>query len=323
MLVRSNVLDESQKESRCIMRVNTHSGLKRVKKPRVSVGICVKNGGKYIGEAIASILEQDFPHALMEIIFVDDGSEDNTLSVIDSFVLKMDMPVEVVRQSWKGLGASRNVVVNSANGEYIVWVDSDMRLPKDFVRRQVEFMDGNLDVGIGKGRYEMNNASSLVSFLENIEAIAEFHNHEQKSISKPMGTGGSIYRVETIREVGGFDDNIRGVGEDMDAELRIRRAGWLLRITSATFYEERRKNWKTLWDEYLWHGSAGQVVLHKMKTHGGVLYRMFPPVAILTEVSRSCAAYRLVHRRAVFLLPLHWIFKRIAWCIGFAMNYLK
>jgi glycosyltransferase involved in cell wall biosynthesis len=289
---------------------------------KVTIGICAKNSEDFIKHAIDSVVVQDFPHNLMEVIFVDDGSEDKTLSVIQSYAARMDMQVKVFHQEWKGLGASRNVVVNNSNGEYIIWVDSDMILPKDFVRRQVEFMDENADVGIGKGRYGMYNSSSLVAYLENVRAVVEFLKSEPRTLSRPLGTGGSIYRVIAIRNVGGFDGNIKGVGEDMDAENRIRNAGWSLQIVPAEFYEMRRENWSALWKEYFWHGSAGPVVSRRIKS-SNVLYQMFPPFALIVEFSRSCTAYKLTHRTVVFLLPLHWILKRISWLLGFALGHLK
>jgi len=291
-------------------------------KSKVTIGVCVRNGEDFITNAITSIIEQDFPNELMEVIFLDDGSEDKTLSIIKSYVPKIDMKVKVIHQEWKGLGYARNVVINNANGEYLIWVDCDMRLLRDFVRKQVEFMDRNPDVGIGKGRYRMYNASSLVAYLENIEAIVEFLSSEQKPLSKPLGTGGSVYRVNAIRQVGGFDESIKGAGEDVDAEHRIRKADWLLQITPAEFCEMRRTSWKALWDEYFWHGSAGRLISHRIKPPS-ILRRMFPPAGILTEFSRSCTAYKLVHRKVVFLLPFHWIFKRIAWCLGFAVGYVR
>ena len=287
--------------------------------PKVAIGVCVRNGENTIKDAIESIISQDFPHELMEVIFVDDGSEDETLSIIKSYVPTMDMKVKVFHHKWKGLGYSRNVVVNNTNSKYIIWVDADMMLPNGFVKKQVEFMNRNPDVGIGKGRYGMLHATSLVAYLENVESMVEFLNSEQKSLSKPLGTGGSIYRVEAIRKVRGFNEGIKGVGEDMELEYRIKTHGWLLQITTAEFYEKRRNNWKDLWNEYFWHGSGGRMIFDKVSP-SSMLLKMFPPTGILIVISRSCNAYRLTRKKKVFLLPLHWIFKRIAWCLGFAMS---
>ena len=82
-------------------------------RPKVTVGICVRNGASAIGEVIESVMAQGYPHELIEVIFVDDGSTDNTLSLINNYAAKMDMKVKVFHHQWKGLGASRNVVVNN------------------------------------------------------------------------------------------------------------------------------------------------------------------------------------------------------------------
>jgi glycosyltransferase involved in cell wall biosynthesis len=299
-------------------RLTSRRECKRMTK--VTIGVCVRNGETTIGNAISSIIDQSFPHELMEAIFVDDGSEDKTLSVIQDYVPKMGMNVEVISHEWKGLGVTRNTVVNKANGEYIVWVDSDMVLTRDFVRKQVKFMDDNPDVGIAKGRYGLYDSSSLVAYLENVDAVVKLLDERNLS-SEVLGTGGCIYRVQAIRNVGGFDENLKS-GEDADAENRIRKASWLLKFTSAEFFELRRMNWHSLWNEYFWHGVGGHQIFRKVNPHS-LLYRMFPPVSILTEIFRSCAAYKLVHKKVVFLLPLHWIFKRTSWCLGFGMCNLR
>ena len=52
-------------------------------KPKVTLGICARNAEKSIALALKSVIRQDFPHELMEIVFVDDGSEDNTLKIVE------------------------------------------------------------------------------------------------------------------------------------------------------------------------------------------------------------------------------------------------
>jgi glycosyltransferase involved in cell wall biosynthesis len=293
----------------------------------VTIGVCVRNCSSTVGKAIESIMAQDYPHKLIEVIFVDDGSEDETLSIIKEYESKMDMKVKIFHHEWRGLGFSRNVVVKNASGKYIVWVDGDMILPKNHVSKQVEFMEYNPKVGIGKARYEIYEHSNLVSLLEDAGYIAVDHKYKgETDASRALGTGGSIYRVEAIRDVGGFDDRISGAGEDADVECRVRNTGWVLyRATPAVFYERRRKTWKDLWAECFWHGYNEDYILRKnRKTF--IIFGMTPVGGLVLGALYSTIAYKIIQRKIVFLLPVNLMFKRIAWFLGFikgAIDQLK
>ena len=287
---------------------------------KVTIGVCVRNLEGLISDTIESITSQDFPHEFMEVIFVDDGSVDETLSVIENYVPKMDIFTRVFHHKWRGLGFSRNVVVRNARGKYVIWVDGDMQLSKDFVKKQMEFMEANPSVGIAKGKYGIYSAN-LVSELENLEFVATNLRRCEKGNSGPLGTGGSIYRVNAIKQVGGFDENITGSGEDADAEHRIRLAGWLLDTVDAVFYEIRRETWRSLWNEYFWHGRGGSHFF-KGNTWYDKPYKLFPLVIFSNALSRVETAYKLSGEKKAFLMPLHYLFKRTAWILGFASGLL-
>ena len=287
--------------------------------PTVTIGICVKNSENLVEDAIASIADQDFPKEHLDIIFVDDGSTDRTLSVINSQVKKLKLLAKVIHQEWRGLGAARNVVVDNSKGKYIVWVDGDMQLSKEFVRTQVEFMEKNPKAGVAKGSYGMYPANT-VSTLENIEFVTTNSKRMRELDPNPLGTGGSIYRVETIKEIGGFDSSIKGSGEDADAEYRIRMGGWFLDTTTAVFFERRRSSWRSLWNEYFWHGRGGMGVVKKKNFTSP--YKLLPPVALVLESIRIVVAYRLTRRKIALLLPLHYVFKRTAWLAGLLQSLL-
>jgi hypothetical protein len=110
------------------------------------------------------------------------------------------------------------------------------------------------------------------------------------------------------------------VGEDMDAERRMKESGWSLHISDAVFYEKRRSSWKSLWAEYFWHGVGGRFLFQKEKRSIS-LSKMMPPISLAIEVRRSAVAYRLIFRKVVFLLPIHWVFKRTAWLVGFVSSH--
>lgn len=283
-------------------------------KIKVTIGLCVRNAEATIKQAIDSILNQDFPHELMELIVVDGCSEDKTLDIIKSKLENSYIKSRIFCEK-KGLGYARQIVVDNAQGEYIIWVDSDMLLSRDFVKKQISLMEQNPRVGIAKGKYGIRKENNLVATLEDIEFALSF-GCEGKTNLMSLGTSGCIYRVEAIRQVGGFDPSIRGAGEDTDVEYRVKSAGWSLYITSAVFYEKRRDTWKSLWNEYFWHGIGASYVFRKNR-RGINIYKMLPPVALLAELFRVPLAYKLTRRKATFLLPFHYVFKRTAWFLGF------
>lgn len=286
--------------------------------PVVTIGFCVKNAELTVKDAMCSILSQDYPHELIELIVVDGYSKDKTLSIIQNSLSDSGIKPKFFYEN-AGLGVARQFVVDNACGKYIIWVDGDMLLSNDFVSKQVNFMEHNPEAGIAKGRYSLLDGTTLVNMLESLNFVLIFKNQGKTNL-KTLGTSGCIYRVDAIRQVNGFDKNIKGVGEDMDAEHRIRAAGWILYVTSAIFYEQHRSSWKALWREYYWHGYGGRYLFTKnMKMLN--IHKMLPPVAILIELLRVPEAYKLVQRKAVLLLPLHYVFKRLAWFLGFVNAY--
>lgn len=282
-----------------------------MKQTYVTIGICVRNCEETIEEVVNSVADQDFPHNLMEVIIVDDGSMDSTLERVRRFASRSEMCTKVYHQSWKGLGAARNVVVRNASGRYIIWVDGDMKLPRDHVRKQVEFMGNNPKVGAAKARYKLLNSGEIVAVLENSRAF--FLRSESLKV---VGTGGSIYRVKAIREVGGFDERISGAGEDIDALLRMQKMGWLLSRTEAEFYERFKESWRDLWLEYYWWGYGAHYVWHKHKNAISVIARL-PPVSFLTGFARFLFAFKLYRKLIYLLLPIQSVFKDSAWFFGF------
>jgi glycosyltransferase involved in cell wall biosynthesis len=293
--------------------------------PLITIGICVRNSETFVKHVIDTILNQDFPHERMEIIFVDDGSEDRTLSVIKNSVSKIDIPTRVFHQEWKGLGTARNAIVNNARGKYIIWVDADTLLSKDYVRKQASFMEQNKNVGICYGVVNVPFEGNSALTLELIPLFIDYKLEiDQKEMKKLPGTAGSTYRVEAIRQMGGFDSNIRGTGEDLDAAYRIQRAGWLIRQGEGVIYETHgfMSSWKDLWDMYFWHGFTS-LYLYKQKKKQFSLPRMTPPAGFAAGFLYSITAYKMLNRKIVFLLPLHFAFKMCAWCLGFFKNQIS
>lgn len=292
--------------------------------PRVTIGICVRNCESFVEEVFRSILSQDFPHELMELVFVDDGSEDNTLPIICDLSSKTSVPIRVYHTEWSGIGHTRNVVIANARGQYIVWADGDMVLSEDYVRKLVELMDSNPSLGIAKGKQSLQPLGNRLAVLETYARAASrmVDYRSEPDPSKALGTGGSIYRSDTISQVGTFDEKLRGYGEDWDFELRARAAGWSLCAIDVSFADFERKgvSWGSLWRRYWLRGYHTRYFLHKNK--GLIKHsRMIPPVSFLAGLLQSRLLFKKTRQRIVFLLPFEYLFKTTAWYAGFLNSH--
>ena len=93
----------------------------QVKEQLVSVVIPTYNCGKYICDAVKSVLSQTYKN--IEIIIVDDGSTDNTKEALRSYVYNKQ--IRYIYQKNKGPAASRNLGVEKAEGDFIAFLDAD------------------------------------------------------------------------------------------------------------------------------------------------------------------------------------------------------
>jgi len=105
--------------------------------PLVSVIIPVYNGADFIGESIDSALQQSYGN--LEVIVVDDGSTDNTLTVLNQYAVK-DARVRVISQPNGGVSAARNTAIAAARGEFIAPLDADDIWRPSKLDRQVRRM---------------------------------------------------------------------------------------------------------------------------------------------------------------------------------------
>jgi glycosyltransferase involved in cell wall biosynthesis len=105
-------------------------------KPLVSILIPAFNAQEWIADTITSALGQTWPRK--EIIVVDDGSRDQTLSIARRFASE---EVSVVSQANQGAAATRNRAFSLCRGDYIQWLDADDLLAPDKIARQMDALD--------------------------------------------------------------------------------------------------------------------------------------------------------------------------------------
>jgi glycosyltransferase involved in cell wall biosynthesis len=107
-------------------------------KPLVSVLIPCFNVERFIGAALKSILLQTYTK--IEVIVVDDGSNDGSADVVKSFV---DRNVTFIQESHRGAAATRNLAFSRSNGTFALFMDADDVIGKNHIEALVKCLDGS------------------------------------------------------------------------------------------------------------------------------------------------------------------------------------
>lgn len=103
--------------------------------PLISIIIPVYNGSKYMREAIDSALNQTYKHK--EVIVIDDGSNDNSWQIIESYGQK----IRAFKQTNGGVSTALNLGIKQAKGEYISWLSHDDVYAPNKLSRQMEALN--------------------------------------------------------------------------------------------------------------------------------------------------------------------------------------
>jgi len=128
------------------------SGSKDTSHVNITIGLSVKNSEKSIRKCLESIVNQDYPKELMEIIVVDGGRKDRTMEIVKDVISSAGLLSRFYFDSGKGLGFARRIALGNVNSEYVVWVNGAVIISKYFVKNQVAFMEEYPDLGVATGK---------------------------------------------------------------------------------------------------------------------------------------------------------------------------
>ena len=106
----------------------------------LSIIVPVYNVEKYLSKCLDSLLAQDIPISDYEIIIINDGSTDKSLSIADTYSESYSN-IRVISQLNKGLGGARNTGIKASDGKYLFFVDSDDLIKKNSLKHLLEFME--------------------------------------------------------------------------------------------------------------------------------------------------------------------------------------
>jgi len=195
-----------------------------VYKPLVSVIIPVYNCDRYLGQALQSVLNQDYQP--LEVIVVDDGSEDNSANIARSF-----KEIHYMYQPNQGVAMARNAGVAEAHGEFIAFLDADDLWPPNKLSVQVSYMLLHPQIGY--------TLAVLSNFLEPGTEWPSWVNNdpltENRNAYSPCTL---LVRKAVFDHIGIFDPRYK-IGEDTEWFVRAKDAGIPFEILSDIVVQRR------------------------------------------------------------------------------------
>lgn len=238
--------------------------------PLVSIVIPTFNSAPYLAEALNSVLDQDYPH--IEILVIDDGSTDNTTSILEPF---FDRIRYFKQPNWGGPSRPRNVGIENASGEFIAFFDSDDIMLPGKVSRSAKVLIDHQDIDFVFTNFQGVDFEGSV-FKQNY--LAEYRNFradlEEREFSRVwtlngdkaftnlisanfIGTSSVLCRKSVFNVVGLMDENMLNA-DDANMWSRIAFAGFKFAFLDEVLHSYRKR--------------PGGITSHTGKRYPAILY---------------------------------------------------
>lgn len=196
-----------------------------INNPKISINIVTYNRDKYLLKAIDSVLAQDFLD--WELIIVDDGSTDNTYSLVKKYQIKYKQIKYIKNEINLGIVKSRNKALNNSTGKYIAVLDSDdIWCNSNKLSKQYEVLEKENMVLVGGGIIEIDS--------DDLEKNKYFNPVFDEIIRKkilyrnPFAHSTTVFNRMLAIKIGGYRDF--AIGEDYDLFLRLGLLGKMKNI---------------------------------------------------------------------------------------------
>jgi cellulose synthase/poly-beta-1,6-N-acetylglucosamine synthase-like glycosyltransferase len=200
---------------------------KDVELPPVSIIVPGYNEEITANKTIESLLKTDYPD--FEIIFVNDGSKDNTFEVVNKAYGKHPL-VQVLDKPNGGKASALNFGISHAKNAFVICIDADTQLKNDAVFHLMTYFIDE-EIGAVAGTVKVGNTHNMITNFQSIEYITA-QNMDRRafdlinSITVVPGAIGA-FRKSAIFNVGGFTYDT--LAEDCDLTMRILKAGYIVK----------------------------------------------------------------------------------------------
>jgi glycosyltransferase involved in cell wall biosynthesis len=180
--------------------------------PYVSIVIIGKNEASHLENTYRAIKEINYPREKLELIYVDSGSEDNSIKISEKYCEKI-----FVEPEWPSAARNRNRGLIESSNNIVHFLDGDILLDPDYLMYAVEKLQKGM-VSCVFGRLVEQNTRGIGKIL-----LHDYSNRRAGFVDIP-GAGGTFIK-EALLEVNGWDERIPR-GEETELGFRLKQAGY-------------------------------------------------------------------------------------------------
>lgn len=265
--------------------------------PKVTVLVPMHNEELVLHKTLEALIQCDYDRSKLEIIGINDHSEDKTAEILDSYCEKYDYIKALHRlepDQLRGKPAGLNEAMEMANGDVIIVFDADYRPSKNLIKKlATAFKDP--EVGAVMGRVIPINANqNYITTLLNLERTGGYQVDQQARYNLGLipQYGGTVggFRKKVIMDTGGFDTKI--LAEDTELTYRLYTMGYVVMYdNSAECYEEAPETWNV----------RGRQIRRWARGHNEVMFKYFGR----TIVSKNLSFLQKID--GIFLLMVYMV----------------
>lgn len=199
-------------------------------KPKISVIIPCYNYGKYIEDAVESVLKQTFSD--FEVIIVDDGSTDKFTKKVLNDLTKKYPSVVFLRQMNGHISNARNNGIKVSKGEYILPMDADDTIEPEMLEACCMELDKDPKIGYVYTHVRFFGSKNFI--WKNLEYnFYDLLFNNQPSVC-------SLMRREAWNEVGGYDEKMKTGYEDWEFWINLGEKGWHGKLLKKALFNYRK-----------------------------------------------------------------------------------
>lgn len=176
----------------------------------ISIIVPCYNQAQYLPDCLQSVVEQTYSH--WECIIVNDGSPDNTEAVALEWAAK-DNRIKYLKKENGGLCSARNAGISSAEGKWILPLDADDKIGKDYLKFAHDIMVSKSEVGL------IYANANYFGDREEVWALPEYN--LKTLLRANMIYCSAFYKKEDWIRIGGYDTNMKNGWEDWEFWIHL------------------------------------------------------------------------------------------------------